>query len=144
MQCLTDDDGRYSLNPFPGDSFSLRIFPADGQPYLVEKKGLTFSQSARLEADVALKRGVLVRGRVTESPSGKPVAGALVLHRPRKANNPFNKYGFQYYLDWYRDALTSAIKRCRRHLPDCRTSRSGTPLRPRAHPGLRPRRDIRR
>ena len=109
VQCLAGDDGRYSLNPFPGDSISLRIFPADGHPYLVEKKGLTFSQSARLEADVVLERGALVRGRVIESPSGKPVPNALVLHRPRKANNPFNKYGFQYYMDWYRDALTSAV-----------------------------------
>ena len=108
VQCLTDQDGRYSLNPFPGDSFSLRVFPPDGQPYLVEKKGLTFSQSARLEADVALRQGVLVRGRVTESPSGKSVAGALVLHRPRRINNPYAKYGFDYHLEWYRDALTSA------------------------------------
>ncbi len=82
VQCRTDEDGRYSLNPFPGDSFTLKVFPPDGQPYLVEKKGLTFSQSARLEADVALKRGILVRGRVSESPSGKHVAGALVLYRP--------------------------------------------------------------
>jgi protocatechuate 3,4-dioxygenase beta subunit len=107
VQCLTDDDGRYSLNPFPGDSFSLRVFPPDGQPFLVEKKGLTFSQSARLEADVALKKGLLVHGRVTESPSGKPVAGALVLHRPRQVNNPFEKIGFEYHLEWYRDALTA-------------------------------------
>ncbi len=41
-----------------------------------------------MESDIALERGVLVRGRVTESPSGKPVAGALVLYRQRVANNP--------------------------------------------------------
>jgi protocatechuate 3,4-dioxygenase beta subunit len=109
VQCLADDDGRYSLNPFPGDSFSLRVFPAAGQPYLVEKKSLSFSEAARLEADIALERGVLVRGRITESPSGKPVANALVLHRPRKANNPFFKIGSHYYSDWYRDALTTAV-----------------------------------
>jgi hypothetical protein len=108
VQCLTDSDGRYSLNPFPGDSLSLTVFPPDGQPYLVQKKGLTFSQSARLEADVILQPGVLVGGRVTESPSGKPVAGALVLHRPRQANIPGKKYEFAYELEWYRDALTSA------------------------------------
>ncbi len=108
VQCTTDGDGRYCLNPFPGDSLSLRVFPPAGQPYLVEKKGLTFSQSARLEADVALQSGVLVRGRVTESPSGKPVAGALVLHRPRQANIPGKKYGWAYELEWFRDALTSA------------------------------------
>jgi hypothetical protein len=108
VQGLTDDDGHYSLNPFAGDSFSLVVLPPEGQPYQLVKKGLTFSQSARLDADVALERGVLVRGRVTESPSGKPVASALVLHRPRKSNNAYQKIGFHYYLDWYRDALTSA------------------------------------
>ncbi len=46
VQCRTDEDGRYSLNPFPGDSFTLKVFPPDGQPYLVEQKALTFSQSA--------------------------------------------------------------------------------------------------
>jgi hypothetical protein len=109
VQCRTDRDGRYSLNPFPGDSVSLRVFPSDGQPYLVAKKGVRFSQSVRAEADIALKRGVLVRGRLTESPSGKPVAGALVLYRPRRANNPHQQIGYEYYLEWYRAALTSAV-----------------------------------
>jgi hypothetical protein len=83
VQTRTDDEGRYALNPFPGDSFHLTVFPADGQPFLPWKKGLSFTQAARLEADVALERGVLVRGRVDEKPSGRPVAGALVVYRRR-------------------------------------------------------------
>lgn len=110
VETVTDDDGRYLLRPFPADSLWLTVFPPDGQPYLVWKKSLAFSQAARLEEDVALEKGVLVRGRVTETPSGKPVAKALVLYRPRKANNPVNKdLGFQYYLEWYRDALLGGI-----------------------------------
>ncbi len=107
VQSLTDADGRYALNPFPGDSFALAVFPPDGQPYLAWKKGLTFSQSARLEADVALDPGVLVRGRVTETPSGKAVAGALVLYRPHWRNNPYHngKYNFTTYCsDWIQEA----------------------------------------
>ena len=42
---VTDNDGRYSLNPFPGDSFSLTVFPPAGQPYVPWKQGLSFSQS---------------------------------------------------------------------------------------------------
>jgi hypothetical protein len=111
VQCVTDQDGRYSLNPLPGDSFTLRVFPSDGEPYLVAVKGLTFSQSARLDADVILERGVLVRGRVTETPSGKPVSGALVLYRPHWRNNPYNngKYNFTAYnSDWVQSAQHTA------------------------------------
>jgi hypothetical protein len=111
VQCVTDQDGRYSLNPLPGDSFTLRVFPPDGEPYLVSSKGLTFSQSARLDADVVLEPGVLVRGRVTETPSGSPVAGALVLYRPHWRNNPFHngKYNFTTYnYDWAQEAAHTA------------------------------------
>ena len=76
VQCTTDGDGRYSVQSVPGRFAFAQGLSTVGQPYLVEKKGLTFSQSARLEADLTLQPGVLVRGRVTESPSGKPVAGA--------------------------------------------------------------------
>jgi hypothetical protein len=82
-QTRTDDEGRYTLNPFPGDSFYLTVFPPDGQPYLPWKKGLSFTQAARLETDVELERGVLARGRVAEKPSGRPVAEALVVYRRR-------------------------------------------------------------
>jgi hypothetical protein len=111
VQCATDLDGRYSLNPLPGDSFTLRVFPPDGERYPVAIKGLTFSQSARLEADVVLEPGVLVRGRITEAPSGRPVASALVLYRPHWRNNPFHngKYDFTTYnFDWAQEAAHTA------------------------------------
>jgi hypothetical protein len=103
-----DDDGHYSLNPFPGDSFYLTVFPPDGQPYLVWKQGLSFAQAARLETDIALERGVLVRGRVDESPSGRPVPEALLLHRRRNANNPFTKGGLELW-DWCHGVLQAAV-----------------------------------
>jgi hypothetical protein len=109
VQGQTDEEGRYSLNPFPGDSVSVRVFPPDGQPYLVANLGLSFSQSARLETDIALERGILVRGHAIESPSNKPVAGALVLYRPRRVNNPYNQIGYDYIMDWYRHAVTAAV-----------------------------------
>jgi hypothetical protein len=99
VACQTDDDGRYSLNPFPADSVYHMVFPPDGQPYLVARRDESFSLAKHAESDVALEGGVLVRGRVTESPSGKPVAGALLMYRQRTANNPFPHHQFLLW-DW--------------------------------------------
>jgi hypothetical protein len=38
--------------------------------------------------DVTLPRGVLVRGKVVETDSGLPIAGATVQYEPEEANNP--------------------------------------------------------
>ncbi len=99
VECRTDEDGRYSLNPFPSDSVYHMVFPPDGQPYLVTRRDESFSLARHVESDIALERGVLVRGRAIESPSGKPVAGALVIYRQRTANNPFPHRDFRLF-DW--------------------------------------------
>jgi len=106
VQTRTDDEGRYTLNPFPGDSFSLTVFPPDGQPYLPWKKGLSFTQAARLETDVELERGVLVRGRVAEKPSGRPVAEALVVYRRRDPES----LGSRLW-DWLHGVLETTVTR---------------------------------
>jgi hypothetical protein len=100
----TDEDGHYALNPFAGDSLYLTVFPPDGQPYLPWKQSLSFSQSVRLEADVALERGVLVHGRIDESPSGRPVADALLLYRRRDPET----LGSRLW-DWCHGVLESAV-----------------------------------
>src|SRR5262249_32660948 len=46
----------------------------------------------RQEVNLALPRGILVRGTLTEQPSGKPVAGATIDFEPVQGNN-------QYYRD---------------------------------------------
>ncbi len=38
--------------------------------------------------EVTLPRGVVVKGKIVESPSGRPVAGAILEYRPRRAGNP--------------------------------------------------------
>jgi hypothetical protein len=101
-QTRTDDDGRYALNPFPGDPFALTVFSPDGLPYLPRKQDLSFGDSARLQADVALDRGVLVRGRLDESPSGRPVHDALVLYRGRNPKRPL-------LWDWCHGVLESTV-----------------------------------
>ena len=80
----------------------MTVFPPDGQPYVPSKQSLSFSQAARLEANVALERGVLVRGRLDESPSGQPVNEALVLYRRRNHERPL-------LWDWCHGVLESAV-----------------------------------
>ncbi len=88
-----DDKGRYRINPRPGIRFGLTAYPPDGVPYLAYQT--PFSESIRWKSgervkqvDLTLPRGVLVRGRVVEAGTGKPVAGATVQYVPESFNNP--------------------------------------------------------
>jgi hypothetical protein len=105
VQTRTDETGRYSLNPFLSqDSFSLIVFPPDGQPYLPSRRGLSFTQASRLESNVALERGVLVRGRVNETPSQGPVGQALIVYRRRDPSS----LGSRLW-DWVSSVLETAV-----------------------------------
>ncbi len=81
---LTDADGRFRLSPFRNwngspNQFSVIVSGPDGQPYLTVKKSVRWRKGAqRQEASVALPRGVLVRGQVSEAPFGKPLPGLRV------------------------------------------------------------------
>jgi hypothetical protein len=79
----TDADGRFRLRPFPGQEFDVWVWPPTGSPYLVSHQTFRWpGQAARHELPLPLRRGVLVRGRVTEEGSGLPVAGAAVRFMP--------------------------------------------------------------
>jgi RNA polymerase sigma factor (sigma-70 family) len=88
----TDKSGRFKLS-LPAveqrDLPPLLVYPAEGEPYLPVRQQIVWPRGAVKHATlVKLPRGVLVRGRVTESPSGRPVAGAGVQSVPREAGNP--------------------------------------------------------
>ncbi len=83
----TDSDGRYRLNARPagaqfpqnGNELGVHVFPPAGAPYWMAMHGVGWVKGAtRHEANVALPRGVLVRGKVTEAGTGKAVAGAYI------------------------------------------------------------------
>jgi protocatechuate 3,4-dioxygenase beta subunit len=71
----TDADGRYRLVGLsPNEGHGLEVLPAPGQPYLPATR--TLGAAAGLDpwtADFTLKRGVPVRGRVTDGETGRPV-----------------------------------------------------------------------
>jgi RNA polymerase sigma factor (sigma-70 family) len=96
----TDNSGRFKLS-LPAveqrDLPPLLVYPAEGEPYLPVRQQVVWPRGAVQHATlVKLPRGVLVRGKVTESPSGRPVAGAGVQFVPREGGNP----------DLRRDVLT--------------------------------------
>ncbi len=76
----TDEKGRYRFHLFRAGSYSLRVNGPAGQQYLHRDARISWPGEAvvRQRLDLTLQRGALVRGRVTEAPGGKPLAGARV------------------------------------------------------------------
>jgi RNA polymerase sigma factor (sigma-70 family) len=89
IETTTDSQGRYRLVGLPkGDDNRLLVRTTD-LPYL--PASLTVANTPGLEAvtaDFALKRGVWVKGRVTEKTTGKPLSGGIGYYSFR--DNPHN------------------------------------------------------
>src|SRR5262249_32599216 len=71
--------------------FTLIAYPPDATPYLLVRKEIEWKQPDRVQQEVhlTLPRGVLIRGTITEKPSGKPVVGATIDYEQVQGNNPF-------------------------------------------------------
>jgi RNA polymerase sigma factor (sigma-70 family) len=98
LECRTDGEGRFHINPFPGDKFSITAFAPAGGPYLSLTQVVAWRSAAVKQAvEVRLPRGTLVRGTVKEAGSGKPVAGARIYFHRRQDLDLVDAYreGFQ-------------------------------------------------
>jgi RNA polymerase sigma factor (sigma-70 family) len=74
-----DAEGRFRINPPSGDRYTVSAWPPAGQPYLTINQRLDWPKGAvERSLDLALPRGVSIRGEVTEEGSGQPIAGATV------------------------------------------------------------------
>ncbi len=82
----TDDAGEARINSWPADrSYSVIAYPPEAQPYLVASGRVEWPKGALEQTlNIALPRGVLVHGKVTEEGTGKPVAGARVEFATRR------------------------------------------------------------
>jgi RNA polymerase sigma factor (sigma-70 family) len=88
LRLWTDEQGRFRVNCPPGRVF-LSSYPPDGSPYLSRATSFVWPKGKeKHEVQVELPRGVLVRGKVSEAGSGKPVPGAVVSYFLRE-DNPF-------------------------------------------------------
>jgi hypothetical protein len=80
-----DDQGRFQVNPFPADHFRVRASPLGGQPYLLSSVEFAWNKGAvKKEIDVKLPRGVVIKGKVAEEGTSRPVGGASIRVFPRK------------------------------------------------------------
>jgi RNA polymerase sigma factor (sigma-70 family) len=90
----TDADGRFRANPSPGDQFIVNAAPPAGQPYLGASKRFEWPKGAiEHSLDLSLPRGVLIRGKVTEEGSDRPIAGAAVVFLAHLSVNDSGREG---------------------------------------------------
>ena len=78
----TDAEGRYRILPKPGIRFGVSAYPPSGVPYMARKTERLSWENSDLsrEVDIKLPRVVLVRGRVLEEGTDKPVEGATITY----------------------------------------------------------------
>jgi RNA polymerase sigma factor (sigma-70 family) len=80
-----DADGRFRISIFSGQfskgDVGVHAYAPDGELYMPASQGVHFDKGVvRREVELALPRGVPIRGKITEAGSGKPVAGAFVTY----------------------------------------------------------------
>jgi RNA polymerase sigma factor (sigma-70 family) len=81
-----DDRGWFTMNPIAGESYTVGAFPTGGEPYLIQQDELPWVKGAvKADHDIKLPRGVLIRGKVTEDGTGRPLAGSSIQFIPTGA-----------------------------------------------------------
>ncbi len=103
VHTITDKDGRYRLVGMPkGKGNTIKAAPAPGQPYLQAERGLDDPLGLEpLTVDFALKRGVLIKGRVLDKVTRRPVYAHVEYHvfldNPHRQEVP--NWTTDYYLN---------------------------------------------
>jgi RNA polymerase sigma factor (sigma-70 family) len=88
--CRTNAQGRFRVNSYPGSHILVSAAAPAATPYLGVSKDLAWPRGmVQHQVNLALVRGVLVRGLVTETPSGKPVARVQVTFFPHLTEATF-------------------------------------------------------
>jgi protocatechuate 3,4-dioxygenase beta subunit len=82
VRAVTDNRGHYRLTGVPDEEGnSILAVPPLDQPYFMSIKGADHGDEKDLaRVDFQLKRGVWIRGRVTDNDTGKPVRGNVTYY----------------------------------------------------------------
>ncbi|MGO9115914.1 MAG: hypothetical protein ACLP9L_42450, partial [Thermoguttaceae bacterium] len=101
IRTKTDAQGRYRLTGLPSDKDNkLFAVPPSNGPYLLSQKRVgTQSERDAMEVNFELKQGVLIRGRVTDAATGKPLSAQIDYYvftdNPHSSSAP-GFHGFDY------------------------------------------------
>jgi RNA polymerase sigma factor (sigma-70 family) len=84
-----DAQGQFRVNPLSADRYEISVKAPEGHPYLTVSKSFNWPKGAvDHPIDLALPRGVVIRGKATEEGTGKPVAGARINFGARRTADP--------------------------------------------------------
>jgi 5-hydroxyisourate hydrolase-like protein (transthyretin family) len=94
----TDADGRYRVSGHAGARWYITtVYPPADSGYLAPNNWQTEwpADTRFLQKDFALEKGRIVRGRIVDADTKRPVAGASVLYQPNPGN-PRNNRDYEF------------------------------------------------
>jgi RNA polymerase sigma factor (sigma-70 family) len=78
-----DREGRFTMNPLAGETYTLGAFPTGGEPYLIQQEEFKWTKGAvKATHDIKVRRGVVIKGKVTEAGADRPLPGSSIMFIP--------------------------------------------------------------
>jgi hypothetical protein len=72
-----DAQGHFVMNLPASENYTLEAFPTGGEPYLPRSVEVQWTKGAvKASHNVKVRRGVAIRGKVTEQGTGRPLPGS--------------------------------------------------------------------
>ncbi|WP_165227493.1 carboxypeptidase regulatory-like domain-containing protein [Aquisphaera insulae] len=105
IRTKTDANGRYRVSDKEGESYWVHAYPSASSGYMSAQKGVMRwpAGEPELRIDLALRRGPVIRGKVADEDTGKPLANVSVQYQPTRKNSKVTRAD-----DFRSPALTDA------------------------------------